>query len=342
MLFYSNLESIVFNRNQLFQCDELVVLSGYVGPAPIKKLQSLPIKSTVIYGMYGCDGIQQSLHDALVEENKSLSKVDIRYSTIPVHSKCYIWKNKGKVVHALIGSANFSMNGLTTPFKEVLAETTYDTFDPLNQYLDMVMGRTIDCKDAIVKKNKSRFSKPNETQEPQIFDKDICTMPLYIIDNGVKVVPAQSGINWGIAKLSGSHVNINDAYIKISAEMLEHYPEMFPKKQESPTHEGTAIRTGHRHNDNIEILWDDGTTMTGLLEGSIPKTFDGVRGLYPKQVSSTPRKSELGKYLRKRIGVEEGVPITMEHLEKYGRTTIDVSLQGEGIYYFDFSVENNS
>ena len=25
-------------------------------------------------------------------------------------------------------------------------------------------------------------------------------------------------------------------------------------------------------------------------------------------------------------------------MQKYGRTTIDVSLQGEGIYYFDFSV----
>lgn len=339
MLFYRNLESIVFTRNQLFQCDELVILSGYVGPTPIRKLESLPIKSTVIYGMYGCDGIQQRLHSSLLEEDKRLSNVDILYSTIPVHSKCYIWKNKGEVVHALVGSANFSTNGLTTPFKEVLAETTYDTFDPINQYLEMVMGRTIRCEDAVVKNNKSKPARQVAVAEDQAFDKDVCSMPLYILDHGIKIVPPQSGINWGIAKLSGSHVNINDAYIKISSEMLERYPQMFPKKQECPTQQDAMVRSGHRHNDNIEILWDDGTTMTGLLEGSVPKTFDGIRSLYPKQVSTTPRKSLLGKYLRKRIGVEEGVPITMDDLKKYGRTTIDVSLQGEGIYYFDFSVK---
>lgn len=339
MLFYQNLENIVFTRNQLFQCDELVILSGYVGPTPIRKLETLPIKSTVIYGMYGCDGIQRSLHDTLVAENSSLSKVDILYSTIPVHSKCYIWKNKGSVVHALIGSANFSTNGLTTPFKEVLAETTYDTFDPLKQYLDMVLDRTINCEDAIVKNNKSRFQKQGQTQDTKEFDKDICTMPLYVMEHGIQTVPAKSGVNWGLASLSGSHVNLNDAYIKIGAKMLEHYPEMFPKKQECPSEDEKIGRKGHRHNDNIEILWDDGTTMTGLLEGSIPKSINGIKELYPKQISTTPNKSELGKYIRKRMGIAEGVPITMADFKAYGRASIDVSLQGEGIYYFDFSAD---
>lgn len=339
MLFYRDLENIIFTRNQLFKCDEIVVLSGYVGPTPVRRLQTLPLKSTVIYGMYGCDGIQRSLHNALVEENKVLNNVDILYSTVPVHSKCYIWKYKGDVVHALIGSANFSTNGLTTPFKEVLAETTVDTFDPLNEYLKMVLGKSIVCDEAIVKENKSRFFKGEKVQEEKVYDKYVCSMPLYIIDKGVPTVPLQSGINWGMAKLNGSHVNINDAYIRIGADLIEHYPEMFPKKQEAPT-EGTEVgRTGHRHNDNIEILWDDGTTMTGLLEGSVPKNINGKKELYPKQVSTTPSKAELGRYLRNRIGIPEGHAITMSDLEKYGRTTIDVSLQGEGIYYFDFSVK---
>lgn len=337
MLFYRDLENIIFTRNQLFKCDEIVVLSGYVGPTPVRRLQTLPLKSTVIYGMYGCDGIQRSLHNALVEENKVLNNVDILYSTVPVHSKCYIWKYKGDVVHALIGSANFSTNGLTTPFKEVLAETTVDTFDPLNEYLKMVLGKSIVCDDAVVKENKKRFFKGE--QEEKVYDKYVCSMPLYKVENGIKVVPPLSGLNWGIAKLSGSHVNINDAEIRITADLIEHYPEMFPKKQTSPT-EGTEVsRKGHRHNDNIEIIWDDGITMTGLLEGSVPKTINGKKELYPKQISTTPRKSELGKYIRNRMGIAEGQTITMADLERYGRTTIDVSLQGEGIYYFDFSVK---
>ena len=32
-------------------------------------------------------------------------------------------------------SANFSTNGLTTPYREILAETTRDTFTPLNDYI---------------------------------------------------------------------------------------------------------------------------------------------------------------------------------------------------------------
>lgn len=337
MLFYQNLENIVFTRNQLFQCDELIILSGYVGPTPIRKLETLPIKSTVVYGMYGCDGIRQSLHSALVAENGSISNVNILYSTIPVHSKCYIWKNKGAVVHALIGSANFSTNGLTTPFKEVLAETTFDTFDPLNQYIDMILDRTISCEEAVVKVNKSKIAYKDFERVENGADKDICTMPLYIIRDGIKVVPERSGINWGMAKNYGSHVNINDAYIGITSGMIDQYPELFPKKQECPSEDGKIIRKGHRHNDNIEILWDDGTTMTGLLEGSISKKINGIKELYPKQISTTPKKAELGKYIRKRMGIAEGVPITMVDLERYGRDSIDVSLQGEGIYYFDFS-----
>ncbi len=342
MLFYQNLDKIVFTRNQLFKCDELIVLSGYVGPTPVRQLSTLPIRSTVIYGMYGCDGIQQSLHNALLSENNSLKNVDILYSTIPVHSKCYIWRNKGEVVHALIGSANFSTNGLTTPFKEVLAETSIDTFDPLNEYLQKVIDRTIPCEEAVVKNNKRSFrfgeneTIPLATQE---YDKDVCSMPLYIIEKGTPIVPLQSGINWGMAKISGSHVNINDAYIRIGADLLEKYPLLFPKKQECPTDASAVNRTGHRHNDNVEILWDDGTTMTGLLEGSVPRTVDGQKELYPKQISTTPKKSQLGKYIRTRIGIPAGKAITYADLQAYGRTTIDVSLQGEGIYYFDFSVE---
>ncbi len=342
MLFYQNLDKIVFNRYQLFKCDELIILSGYVGPTPVQNLSLLPIKSTVVYGMYGSDGIQKSLHEILVSENNAFNNVDILYSQIPIHSKCYIWRNKGEVVHALIGSANFSTNGLTTPFKEILAETSADTFDPLNEYLQKVIDQTIPCYAAISKNNTRAFNfdeRQAEYPPQQNYDRNICPMPLYIVKNGQPVVPPQSGINWGMAKLSGSHVNINDAYIRIGADLLEKYPQLFPKKQECPTDERFIFRANHRHNDNIEILWDDGVTMTGLLEGSIPKTINGQRELYPKQISTTPKKSRLGEYLRTRLGIPYGKAITYEDLKSYGRTTIDVSLQGEGIYYFDFSVK---
>ncbi len=334
MLFYKNLDSIIFHRNELFRCDELVVLSGYVGPHPVHMLKDLPLKTTVIYGMYGSEGIQRSLHAALLQENQTLDNVDILYSSIPVHAKCYIWKNNGEVVHALVGSANFSTNGLTTPYKEVLAETTLDTFDPLDEYLKLVLSDAISCEDAVVKNNRKRSRESQNNYDP-----DVCRMPLYIMDKGKEIVPTSSGINWGMAKLTGSHVNINDAYIRIGSDLLEHYPQLFPMKQKEPSEGADVARRDHRHNDSIEILWDDGTSMTGLLEGSIPKKDEaGNRVLYPKQISTTPKKAILGKYLRERMGIPEGKAITLADFERYGRKTIDVSLQGEGIYYFDFSV----
>lgn len=337
MLYNQNLDKIIFTKEQLITCDELVILSGYVGPNPIHSLQGQRVKSTVIYGMYGAEGIQQSLHEALIAEDAISSKVNILYSTIPVHSKCYIWKNKGEIVSALIGSANFSINGLTTPNKEVLADATSDTFSPLGDYLKLILSKSIKCSDAIAKRNKKKIITVSEDAASKDYDKDVCSMPLYITEkDGTKVVPSKSGLNWGLASLSGSHVNINDAYIAISADLLEYYPELFPQKLESPT--SKVGRQNHRHNDNIEILWDDGTRMLGLLEGSITKKINNQEILYPKQISSVPKKSLLGKYIRSRMGIPEGKYISYEDLEKYGRTTIDVSLQGDGVYFFDFSV----
>ena len=139
MLFYQDLEEIIFNRHQIIDSDELIVLSGYVGPNPVKRLEKLPLKSLVVYGMYGSDGIGERLNNSLVNLNDTIKNTKIIYSTIPVHSKCYIWKKENVIKHVLIGSANFSTNGLNTPFREVLAETTSDTYYVLNQYLDKIL-----------------------------------------------------------------------------------------------------------------------------------------------------------------------------------------------------------
>ena len=50
MLYIENLEEIIFHRHEMFASDELIILSGCVGPKPIERLQSLPFQSKVIYG----------------------------------------------------------------------------------------------------------------------------------------------------------------------------------------------------------------------------------------------------------------------------------------------------
>lgn len=329
MLYVDNLNKIIFHRHELFNCDELVILSGYVGPSPVQELNKLPVDAKVIYGMYGCDGIGSKLHFALCDLNTRLQNVEIKYSTIPVHSKCYIWRKNKEIVHALIGSANFSTNGLNTPFKEVLAETTADTFSPLNDYLSKIWDESISCNELSLETIKTKARTSNILNPEIHFDENICKMILY--DPRTGEVPTASGLNWGHA--TNSHVSICDAYIPIRAEHIQYYPSFFPKKQEFPTIKDVGGRAS-RHNDAIEMIWDDGYTMKGLLEGSVSK--NGI--VYPKQISSFPHKKELGEYIRKRMGLSPDALITRQMLKAYGRDDIDVTLQGEGIYSFDFSV----
>ncbi|MGD0887205.1 MAG: restriction endonuclease PLD domain-containing protein [Thermodesulfovibrionales bacterium] len=324
MLFYENLEEIIFNRHSLIASDELIILSGYVGPKPVERLSSLPLDCKVIYGMYGQERIKERLHATLLNLHNSVTNLNIYYSTTPVHSKCYVWRRNSSVVHALIGSANFTSYGLSSPFKEVLAETSVDTFAPLNTYLGTVLRNSIECSGTVVTVGPA----PRTVTVPQP-KTDYCRMTL--LDPRTGEVQNVNGLNWGQNPLN--HTNRNDANIPLRAEHIRKYPNLFLPKQDYPVL-GDA-RGRRRHNDAIDIIWDDGRTMEGLLEGNYE--IDGVK--YPKQISSFPEKRVLGEYIRRRIGVPLGARVTRRHLENYGRTHIDVSLQGEGIYYFDFSVQ---
>lgn len=317
MLFNENLNEIVFHRHELFQTDELIIISGYVGPTPIERLGTLPFPTKVIYGMYGSEGIQRSLHNSIVNLQNNINNIDIYYSLLPVHSKCYLWKFKGKIVHALVGSANFSTNGLTTPFREILAETTFDTFSPLNEYLIKILNNSMSC-----------LEPTSLIQEKATTRNRICNLTLLDREGEVQNT---AGLNWG--QNPNNHTKRNDAYIKIGANDVRNFPELFPPKQINPFRLDSRGRE-QRHNDAIEIIWDDGINMEGLLEGSA--IVDG--NIYPKQISSFPIKSELGEYIRARINVPSGQPVRRHHLERYGRTDISVSLINEGVYKFDFSI----
>jgi len=318
MLFIDNLEEIIFSRHKLFQTDELIVLSGYVGPKPIQRLQTLPIRSRVVYGMYGAEGIKRPLHNSLIGLQNDIENINIYYSELPVHSKCYAWRKRGDIVHALVGSANFSTSGLTTPYREILAETTYDTFNPLNDYIKKVLNNSISCLEVGAADIIDVVSTAEST----------CLLTLLGRDGEVQNA---AGLNWG--QNPTNHTTPNDAYLKIRVQDILQFPELFPPKQLNPLHFDGRGRH-HRHNDAIEIIWDDGISMDGLLMGSQP--IGEV--IYPKQISSFPSGSELGIYLRKRIGVPLGQPVRKLHLIRYGRTDVAVSLINEGVYKFDFSV----
>lgn len=343
MFYYEGLEEVIFGKHEFGsdEPDELIIISGYLGPSPLERLKDLDFKVTVVGGMYK-NGMNANLFNSLEKIKEENENLEIVFSNVEIHSKIYIWKKNGRILSALIGSANFSSNGLRTDYRESLAEVTRASFPPLDRYFKSIY--------------KNSSTKPNITNKPEIIDISIdsdskletafemkysCNMPLYshTKEKG-NHVPSKSGLNWGFSR---GHVAEGDAYIKIPKNILKENQNLIdPFDIEYETPEGKR----KRNSDPIELIWDDGTTMEASFEGE--QTFRGLT--YPKQIASfsskTPyldgkrisKKSILGRYLRKRMNVSLNHSITIEDLKNYGRCDITLSFIEEGMYYADFSV----
>lgn len=306
MLHYKKLDSLFFDSFPN-QTTDFWALTGFVGPAPISKLETLPFKSKVIFGLFK-ENQKKELHDKLVTLNSEKTK--IYYPDLACHSKCYLWMKDDKPLKGLIGSANFSSNGLMNDYRESLMEIDDNQLYMLKGYIDIIYNTSKECTLYDVQ------------SVPTQLHLDICEMILF--DPSTGQTQNGAGLNWGFAE--GSHVRQNDAYLPIRTNYIKQSPHLFPPIQYNPELTRGALV------EVIEMVWDDGISMLGKLEGSQP-----VGELkYPKQISTFPHKDELGKYLRNRIGVEYGQRVTMEDLIRYGRTSINISLIQEGVYYFDF------
>lgn len=332
MLYYKDLENKILHSEIAKSCDKLFVISGYVGAELIKTLSSFPLSTQfeIIYGMYGSDNISEPLHKKLVELHNSLPNVSISYSTVPIHSKIYCWFYNDEAKGGLIGSANFTINGLRKDFKETLSDIKPESMNEYNKYFMYVRNHSILCTDPRVtlRKHKHVSTKSDTKEQPYLSDR-ICRASL--LDKKGKI-PLKSGLNWGCSK---GHVAEGDAYIRITTKYIRLFPDLFPqKKYVNGIVNEESKGKANRENDEVELIWDDGTSMIGLMEGQT--TVDGV--IYPKQLSSSPQKNILGKYIRKRLGnLPLDYIIRKKDLQKYGRTHIDISKIGDGIYYLDFS-----
>lgn len=341
MLYYEGLEEIIFSKHELIEePDELIVISGYLGPSPVKRLEELPMAVTVIGGMYP-KGIDARLHHSLEQIKSENHKLTLRYSTQEIHSKIYIWKRKGKTISALIGSANFSSNGLRTDFRESLADATRDTFLPLDNYFNFILENS--NENPVINRKQVEIDLSTQTSELPIDISDVeftIDIPLYSMQNGAPTVMPKSGLNWG---LSNGHVAPGDGYIRLPKYIYHEQQNLIkPYDNDFETPEGRR----RRNSDPIELLWDDGVIMPASFEGV--QKVNGVK--CPKQLASysakqpylngerISKKSILGRYIRNRLGVEVDEEITYETLQNYGRTTITLSLIEEGVYYTDFSV----
>lgn len=321
-MFYTKDLSKLILETSVENADEFVIISGWLGPLQIEKAVSLGMKIIALYGMSATSGVYGPTHKYLLMLSKSKKNLEIYYA-LPgnnVHTKCYIWKSKGKIIKALLGSANFTYNGLNMPYKEVLVTLDPEDFPDLESYINLILhrDRVEKCTEENLKTRLSSIPRTIVLDPSQIiiqkFGNEVKTIRLSLLDRYGRVAEV-SGLNWGQGQVA--HTTPNDAYIKIPKAAIK--TEFFEPKSANQV--------------PIDVMWDDGKAMNCFEEGN--QKHNGV--VYPKQIASAGKKSILGEYLRGRLGLPSGQKVKMEDLQRYGKIYIDVTVTGPKSYYLDFS-----
>lgn len=347
MFLYKELYKHVFDNR--IEATQLNIITGYIGPSVIEYLLDKDIEVNIYIGMYN-NGVDPILHKRLQLYAKN-PHINIFYTKTAIHSKCYIWAENDVVVKSLVGSANFSSNGLFTDYKETLSDVDEADFESVRNYLEIIErdSTKVDSTSSFIMlkpKPEPILDVENmryvECVELSLLATKTGTSNILGIRTVKEEVPTCSGLNWGF---SNAMPQPNDAYIAIPKNVINHYPGLIPPKEST--------------NIPIDVIWDDGETMQMLMEGNVD-----VNGIsYPKQISSYKNNTVLGLYLRKRIGDQIGKKLQLPLISKdqfkqrknefrdklirksmldiYGRTSISIRRIDEHTYYFNFEAVKN-
>jgi len=166
-------------------------------------------------------------------------------------------------------------------------------------------------------------------------------IPLYYMKNKKPTVHDVDGLNWG----NGPHASKGpdmESTIPIRKFQIENYPSLIPFNGKVGTGAGGKVT---RMQSPFEVTWDDGTIMKMVFQQGGPeippkskRSPSAPFRIYPKALTADSGGVELGKYIRKRMGLSSSAVITYNDLRKYGRDYVVLSLTNAGNYELDFHV----
>lgn len=288
--------------------NQLFVVSGYASATFVRKhltqLQDKDFKLKLIIGMPS----KKNDHRAFLQLHKDFSNKFKGYyynSLPPVHCKLYSWFNKNKPSIGFTGSANYSQYGFFT--SQQVNQLNQDDPIEIKEFFDNLLKKSTFIPDARIEDTlPERLPSISGSIIPggiEWIEQDKSVRISFLQRNGT--LPTRSGLNWGQRK--GREPN--QAYLSIKKD---------------------ARKKG--------FLPEKGFTFTLLTDDN--KIFDCVVAQDGrKAIHTTKDNSELGKYIRNRIGVPLGIFLTVEHLEQYGRTDFTLLKLDDETFEFDFSVQ---
>lgn len=292
-------------------------------------------KVHLLVGMARDGAVSITTHEILKGWVKaSHGYLDIRYPdprvSPLVHTKLYAWAQNGSFDIAYAGSANLSTDGLNIG-RDALECQQENILVPVSveyaeNYIDTLFGASLSCTDPVVDSlftfpeapsdvlaNKSLppvppLPEPETEREERL--KDFSSIKLYLYSHAGKgsSYNCGSGINWGLRDI---RANKDEAYFAVPANIGR--SNFFPVK-----------------NTPIVVHCDDGEDLIMRVASGSDRCG--------KDMSTIPN-SELGSYIRKRMGLNEGTKVGIRELLDYGRTYVTITRTSEGNYYLDFSPE---
>ncbi|MEX2595267.1 MAG: restriction endonuclease PLD domain-containing protein [Anditalea sp.] len=313
--------------NPISIANKLYIVSGYASATFARRhvVELLGIRNdfeiNLIIGMPNA----KSDHLAFVALHKEFGDKFKGYyyrSSPPVHCKFYSWYNNEEPCIGYTGSANYSQYGFFTHLQvnqlnDDCPIGAKDLYDELLRNSIFIPDHEIVVPEShivipfvgIVPPGKINWEIP-----------DVRVTISFLTNKGD--LPQVSGLNWGqrlskstskaTGKVSWSKREPNQAYLSLR---LDSRKEGFLP----------ALTV------NFSLITDDGQAFDCVIaqEGR-------------KAIHSTNDNSEIGRYVRNRIGVALGSPVTVEDLERYGRTDYTIEKINDETFLMDFSVKGKS
>lgn len=350
-IYVDNLESLVMKN--VDTSDEIIIISGFFSIDIIENIAKKGVPTVFYYGMYLRNGISASYYNSFKRLEAAYPNLKINIPiAYHVHTKCYIFRQAGVTVNALVGSANASTSALaTTPNSELL--TPIDSLTDklfLDRYAAEIDSASVHFDNPIIipsaKTKALSVSTKRSKKAPKSWNSYTgnpfsAIIPLYYMDKGKPVVHNVDGLNWGNGPHSSTSPNM-ESVLPIRKFHITNYPLLIPFNGAVGSGSGGKIQ---RMQNPIDMTWDDGTKMTMVFQQGgveVPSRSNRAPGAayrqYPKALTSNSGGEELGIYLRKRLGLPSDAVVTYNDLRTYGRDYVTLTLTNAGNYELDFNV----
>lgn len=303
--------------------DELLIVSGYATSAMAFRHMHdiLGLRETfhvrLVVGMAVQEGIALSNHSGFKKlmNDDFRDKFECLYLTVPpaAHTKLYTWRRDSRPLTAFIGSANYTQVAFGTARREAMTSCDPASADAYCRYLaqSAVACNHPESEEVISilrdpMYRRSRIARPEDdiTATHDFELEGLEHVDVSLLDRRGRL-PTRSGLNWG--QRPEYNREPNQGYIRLPA---------------------TVYRTGFfpEPGEHFTVRTDDG------------KTFICARAqANGKAIECPHNNSIIGEYFRRRLGLQSGQLVSIEHLRSYGRTDVRFYKIDDETYYMHFS-----